>query len=499
MRAKPHKKPISPNTITLYQMTRRDNWIGVAQEVEDTIVNTMKETKMKRQISVLIAILVISAVAFAHGGEQHVLGTVTEVSEKSITVETMDKHKVTVSVVAETKFTAGTAAATLKDMKVGDRVVINARNQDQHLQADTVSIGPSAITSPKPKADPSEQPMSGMKMSKPKPTANSSDPSMPGMEMSKQKPTANSSDPSMPGMEMGQQKLTTNPSEPAMPEAQMNSYFTAFNYPIPKDTMMVTLLPDFQTARTGPNFFTMMKMAEYGITSRWSAGFMAEEQKIFGLPATFGGLRLNTYFHLFPHDQLLNLTLYGEYEYLNGAALYKMEVAGFGGEDLEGPLSAARNLPVHTFEQRAIVYHDWRRVNVTFNFISETGLESHENDFGYAWGIFRQPEWMGMTTDKNMAGMPAMAGTPAPPMLSMRRLGLGLEMMGALGNQHQFGFYWNREQHYLGPVFSYSPLPHFTIRLEPAFGLSDVSDPFVLRMGFEYSEDHFLHRLARAF
>jgi len=284
-----------------------------------------------------------------------------------------------------------------------------------------------------------------------------------------------------------------------MTEAKMPPFFTTINYPIAKDTMMVMVLPDFQIARMGPNFYTAMEMVEYGITSRWSAGFMVEEQKIPGLPATFGGTRINTYFRLFPQDHLLNFTLYGEYEHLNGAALYKMEVAGFGGEDLEGPLSVARNLPVHTFEQRAIVYHDWRRVNVTFNFISETGLESHENDFGYAWGIFRQPEWMGMTTDKNMPGMPAMAGTPAPPVLSMRRLGLGLEMMGALGNQHQFGFFWNREQHYLGPVFSYSPLPHLTIRLEPAFGLSNVSDPFVLRMGFEYLTNHFLHRLARAF
>jgi len=277
------------------------------------------------------------------------------------------------------------------------------------------------------------------------------------------------------------------------PEAQMNSYFAAINYPIAKDTLMVMVLPDFQIARTGPNFFTEMEMVEYGITSRWSAGFMVEKQKISGLPATFGGLRFNTYFRLFPQDHLLNFTLYGEYEYLNGAALYKMEVAGFGGEDLEGPLSVARNLPAHTFEQRAIVYHDWGRVNVTVNFISETGLESHENDFGYAWGIFRQPEWMGMTTGKNMAGM------SAPPVLSLRRLGLGVEMIGALGNNHQFGFYWHRQQQYIGPVFSYSPLPHWTVRLEPALGLSDVSDPFVLRMGLEYSMDHFLHRLARAF
>ena len=273
-------------------------------------------------------------------------------------------------------------------------------------------------------------------------------------------------------------------------QAPMDAYFTAINYPIPKDMLMVMLLPDFQSARSGPNFFTAMEMALYGITSRWSAGFMVEEQKIFGLPTTFGGLRFNTYFRLFPHDHLLNFTLYGE---------YKMEVAGFGGEDLIGPLSVARNSPAHTFEQRAIVYHDWRRVNITFNFISETALESRENDFGYAWGIFRQPEWTGMTGGKAMSGMPGMASRPAPPLLSRRRLGVGLEMIGALGNNHQFGFYWQRQQHYLGPVFSYALTPQWTLRLEPTFGLSDVSDPFVLRMGVQYSMDQFVHRLAHAF
>jgi hypothetical protein len=341
--------------------------------------------------------------------------------------------------------------------------------------------------------------MSGMRMNKQKPTTTSSDQSMPGTEMNKPKPTATSSDQSMPGMEMGQKTLTTNPSESAMPEAKMAPYFSSINYPIAKDTMMVMVLPDFQIARTGPNFFTEMEMMEYGITSRWSAGFMIEKQKISGLPATFGGLRLNSYFRVFPNDHLLNFTLYAEYEYLNGAALYKMEVAGFGGEDMEGSLTAARNSPAHTFEQRAIVYHDWGRVNATFNFISETGLETHENDFGYAWGVFRQPKWMGMTSGKNMAGRPGMVGTPAPPLLSLQRFGLGVEMMGALGNQHQFGFFWHREQQYLGPVFSYSPWPRWTVRVEPAFGLSAVSDPFVLRVGLEYSMDHFLHRLARAF
>ena len=271
----------------------------------------------------------------------------------------------------------------------------------------------------------------------------------------------------------------------------MNPYFTAINYPLPRDEIMVMPLSDFQSARYTRDFFTGMGMVQYGVTSRWTAGFMAEGQKIDGLPATYGGERFNSYFRVFPNDRLLNFTLYGEYEHLNGAALYKMEVSGFGGEDLSGSLTIARHTPSRTFEQRAIVYHDWGRINATFNFISETGLDGSENNFGYTWGVFRQPEWMAMGADKNMVGM---ADSSAPPLFSMRRLGYGVEMMGSLGNAKQFGFYWQREQQYLGPVVSYAISGNWNAHIEAAFGLSNVSDPLVLRMGLAYSFDHLLHR-----
>ena len=129
-------------------------------------------------------------------------------------------------------------------------------------------------------------------------------------------------------------------------EAQMDVYFTAINHPVPQDTMMVMLLSDFQSARSTNDFFTGMSMVQYGLTSHWTVGFMAEGQKISGLPTTYGGVRINSYFRVFPHDHLLNFTLYGEYEGLNGAALYKMEVAGFGGEDLNEPLAQARRTAV---------------------------------------------------------------------------------------------------------------------------------------------------------
>ncbi|HEX7424736.1 MAG TPA: hypothetical protein VF311_12750 [Terriglobales bacterium] len=277
-------------------------------------------------------------------------------------------------------------------------------------------------------------------------------------------------------------------------EAQMDAYFTAISHPVPQDTMMVMLLSDFQSARSTNDFFTGMSMVQYGLTPRWTVGFMTEGQKIFGLPTTYGGLRINSYFRVLPHDHLLNFTLYGEYEGLNGAGLYKMEVAGFGGEDLDEPLAQARRTAVRTFEQRAIMYHDWGRVNLTFNFINETGLESGENDFGYAWGVFRQAAYRAMGTGKDMAGMPGMEKEKAAPLFSFQRLGYGLEMIGALGNTDQFGFDWQRQQHYVGPVFSYAVSKNWTVHVEPTIGLSDVSDPFVLRMGVGYSIDHLLHR-----
>ena len=259
-------------------------------------------------------------------------------------------------------------------------------------------------------------------------------------------------------------------------QMSMNPYFTAINYPVDKHSLMLMALADSQVARYGQNFSTGMLMAEYGITARWTVGVMAEGQKISAMPATSGGMRVNTYVHLFRDDRFLNLTLYGEYEDLNGAALYKMEVAGFGPEDLTEPLALARRTSVRTFEQRVIVYHDWNRLSATFNFIRETALQKpYGSDYGYAFGVFFRPSWM----SGSMSGMPE----TEPPPLSMRRLGYGFEMIGALGDNQRLGFYWGTQQQYLGPVFSYALSHRWSVRLEPAFGLSNVSDPFVLRMG----------------
>jgi len=96
---------------------------------------------MKCRNAVLVSMLLLATLVFAHGNEEHIMGTVSQVTDNSITVETREHQKVTVVVVAETKFMKGTAAANLKDLKVGDRVVIHAAKHGEQVQAHTVRIG----------------------------------------------------------------------------------------------------------------------------------------------------------------------------------------------------------------------------------------------------------------------------------------------------------------------------------------------------------------------
>jgi hypothetical protein len=100
---------------------------------------------MKRTIAALVAILfAFSLMALAHGKEKHVMGTVTSVSKNSIVVETTAKKSVTVEVTDKTKFEKSGSPATLKNLKVGDKVVIHADVSGDKLFATEVHFGAKA-------------------------------------------------------------------------------------------------------------------------------------------------------------------------------------------------------------------------------------------------------------------------------------------------------------------------------------------------------------------
>ena len=100
---------------------------------------------MKKHLALLSFCLVFFAVlAFAHGEMQHVMGTVTQVSADSITVKTTKGRLVTVAVAADTQFMKDKAEAKIADVKVGNRIVIEAKKDQKDatkLVAHMVMIG----------------------------------------------------------------------------------------------------------------------------------------------------------------------------------------------------------------------------------------------------------------------------------------------------------------------------------------------------------------------
>jgi hypothetical protein len=98
--------------------------------------------RIYRTISMLgLLSLMAASSALAHNGMEHVMGTVTAVDDTSITVEGKDKHLTKVLVDGTTQVESAGAAATLKDVTVGSRVVIHGMDKPAGLTAAMVKIG----------------------------------------------------------------------------------------------------------------------------------------------------------------------------------------------------------------------------------------------------------------------------------------------------------------------------------------------------------------------
>jgi hypothetical protein len=106
-------------------------------------------TRLRNQVA-LAAILVVALmpiIASAHGGEEHVIGTVTKVSVTSVTVKTTDGKTVQVGFDAKTTYSRADQPIQKTDIKVGDRIVIHATEVNEKLIAHTVELGAVAANS----------------------------------------------------------------------------------------------------------------------------------------------------------------------------------------------------------------------------------------------------------------------------------------------------------------------------------------------------------------
>ena len=110
--------------------------------------HNMNTTKLKIQIAILaiLSLALLPTIATAHGGEEHVTGTVTKISDTSVTVKTTAGKIVEVGF--DTKMTTYARAKQpiqKTDIKVGDRIVIHAMEVNEKLVAHSVEIGAAKV------------------------------------------------------------------------------------------------------------------------------------------------------------------------------------------------------------------------------------------------------------------------------------------------------------------------------------------------------------------
>lgn len=93
--------------------------------------------------SLLTLLLACAAQIFAHGGFDHVTGTVVKLENSVLTVKTA-KGDVPVTLDAKTEITRGDQAAQTADLKPGVRVVVDIPEGSKTKLAHSVKIGMAA-------------------------------------------------------------------------------------------------------------------------------------------------------------------------------------------------------------------------------------------------------------------------------------------------------------------------------------------------------------------
>src|ERR1700726_1812249 len=112
-------------------------------EINHMNTHSMNTTRLKIHVALLaiLSLALLPTIATAHGGEEHVTGTVTKISDTSVIVKTTDGKTVDVRFHAKATYARGREPVQKTDIKIGDRIVIHAAEVNEKLVAHTVGIG----------------------------------------------------------------------------------------------------------------------------------------------------------------------------------------------------------------------------------------------------------------------------------------------------------------------------------------------------------------------
>jgi hypothetical protein len=110
-------------------------------------------------LGLIAAIAITGSVTFAHGNALHVRGTVTAITGRSVTVQPVakDAKVVTFTVADHTEIDKGTKVASVTDLKVGDRVLVEIPKGKTEAESIKIGVGAAA----KPSAAPADHKHNG--------------------------------------------------------------------------------------------------------------------------------------------------------------------------------------------------------------------------------------------------------------------------------------------------------------------------------------------------
>lgn len=316
-----------------------------------------------------------------------------------------------------------------------------------------------------------------------------------------------------------------------------NGYFTTYNSQVEKGEIELMIMNDF----TSPSkfrreqegfgqYWSHMLELEYGVSDQFASEFMIES---FEDPdkhqSAFGGFRWENRYRLFKEDVPLNPMVYVEYENLDPRTRYKMEVSGWAippYEEPEGDKDRERIM-----ETRGVFSQDFGALNLAFNWINETNLDSRRTAFGYAvaamymihhaptevaagavarYSCPMHPEviesspghcpkcGMELSPSDHSGGCTCKEHMPSCNCAHCASggsctcahaggIGIGLELYGALGDTKSFGLNMRRQEHYFGPIFMYHITNKWMAHIQLANGLSKASDNLVrFNVGYEF-------------
>ena len=266
--------------------------------------------------------------------------------------------------------------------------------------------------------------------------------------------------------------------------AQEAPYFVTYDHHLEEPgNLEIATFTTLGIPRSGQNLFAAPYAEfEYGITGRWTTEFYLEGQGTAGDSAVFTGWRFENRFKPFKREHGLNPVLYFEYENISEASRIQKEVVG-NAEISDERNAELANVHAHEIETKLILSSHVRDWNLAGNFIVEKNLSRAEGfEFGYALGIARPL---------------ARLASGRPCRFCRENFTAGFELYGGLGSTNGFGFH--QTAHYLAPVVSWQVSNNSSLFFSPAAGLTSLSYPMLLRMGYAYEIRGFGRKVTQLF